>query len=136
MGKIKLPKNGKPRTIIVPPPALEAVRELPRSMNEPLVFTTKRGKQFRKTSRNHYWNAVRAAWGRPEMEFYELRHACATMLLEKGFSHADVAMQLGHTDGGRLVMEVYGHPTEKGARERLKRAHGMNVAQLKKVANG
>jgi integrase len=62
------------------------------------------------------------------MDFYELRHFCATHLLELGVSHADVAVQLGHTDGGALVMSTYGHPSEDGARERLKRAYRANVA--------
>jgi hypothetical protein len=47
-----------------------------------------------------------------------------------GVSHADVAIQLGHTDGGALVMSTYGHPSEQGARERLKRAYGLNVEQM------
>ena len=46
------------------------------------------------------------------MAFYELRHFCATHLLELGVSHADVAVQLGHTDGGALVMSTYGHPSD------------------------
>ena len=62
----------------------------------------------------YYWNPVRAAFGRPGMDFYELRHFCATHLLELGVSHADVAVQLGHTDGGALVMSTYGHPSEDG----------------------
>ena len=37
-------------------------------------------------------------------------------------SHADAAIQVGHTDGGALVMSIYGHPSEDLARERLKRA--------------
>ena len=41
-----------------------------------------------------------------------------------------LAVQLGHTDGGALVMSTYGHPTEEGARERLKRAYGGNVAAM------
>ena len=76
-----------------------------------------------KSSLLYYWNPVRAAFGRPGMDFYELRHFCATHLLELGVSHADVAMQLGHTDGGALVMSTYGHPSEDCARERLKRAY-------------
>jgi hypothetical protein len=28
-------------------------------------------------------------------------------------------VQLGHTDGGRLVMTLYGHPNEDRARDRL-----------------
>ena len=46
--------------------------------------------------------------------------SCATtMLLERGPSPWDVAIQLGHTDGGRLVCELYGHPSHAGARARL-----------------
>ena len=64
------------------------------------------------------------------MDFYELRHFCATHLLELGVSHADVAVQLGHTDGGALVMSTYGHPSEDGARERLKRAYAHKVVAI------
>lgn len=56
------------------------------------------------------------------MDFYELRHFCATHLLELGVSHADVAIQLGHRDGGALVMSTYGHPAGAGARSRLRAA--------------
>ena len=72
---------------------------------------------------------VRAAFGRPGMDYYELRHFCATHLLELGVSHADVAVQLGHTDGGALVMSTYGHPSKNAARERLKRAFRMAEIQ-------
>ena len=64
------------------------------------------------------------------MDFYELRHFCATHLLELGVTHADVAIQLGHTDGGALVMSTYGHPSEDGARARLKRAYAASVTPL------
>ena len=43
----------------------------------------------------------------------------ATYLLELGLSPADVAVQLGHTDGGALVMSTYGHPSERAARARI-----------------
>jgi hypothetical protein len=53
---------------------------------------------------------VRAAFGRPTMALHELCHFCATYFLELGLAPADVAVQLGHTDGGALVMSTYGHP--------------------------
>lgn len=53
------------------------------------------------------------------------------LLLELGVSHADVAVQLGHTDGGALVMSTYGHPSEDAARERLKRAYGETVVPIR-----
>jgi len=64
------------------------------------------------------------------MDYYELRHFCASHLLELGVSHADVAVQLGHTDGGALVMSTYGHPSEDAARERLKRAYVAAVVPI------
>ena len=65
---------------------------------------------------------------------YELRHFCATHLLELRVSHADVAVQLGHMDGGALVMSTYGQPSEDAARERLKRACEMHVTPLRVAA--
>jgi integrase len=50
------------------------------------VFTTSRGEGFSKTSHYYYWHALRAAAGRPGMDFYEVRHFCATHLLELGLS--------------------------------------------------
>ena len=38
------------------------------------------------------------------------------MLLERGATPWDVAVQLGREDGGQLVMERYGHPSEAAAR--------------------
>lgn len=132
-GLIKKPKNGREWVVILPPVACAAVRGLVVWPDLPWLFVTPRGRMFTKNSHYHYWRPVRAAAGRPEMDFCELRRFCATHLLELGVSHADVAVQLGHTDGGRLVMETYGHPTEAGARERLKRAYGMNVGRISDV---
>jgi integrase len=132
-GQIKAPKNGKARTVILPPPAREALVDVPARLDVPWLFVTPRGHRFSKGSHLHYWRLVRTAFGRPTMHFYELRHFCATHLLELGVSHADVAVQLGHTDGGALVMSTYGHPSEQAARERLKRAYAANVRRLSSV---
>lgn len=129
-GKLKLPKNGKQRLVTLPPPARAALVDVVPRVDVPWLFTTPRGRQFSKSSLYYYWNPVRAAFGRPGMDFYELRHFCATHLLELGVSHADVAVQLGHTDGGALVMSTYGHPSEDLARQRLKRAFVGHPASL------
>jgi integrase len=70
-------------------------------------------------SHHRYWLSLRNLAARPGLDFYELRHAAATMLLERGVTPWDVAQQLGHTDGGQLVMELYGHPSDAGARARV-----------------
>ncbi len=130
-GVVKAPKNGRERVVVLPPPAREALSSVPVRLDVPWLFLTPRSRRFSKSSLHYYWNPVRAAFGRPGMDYYELRHFCATHLLELGVSHADVAVQLGHTDGGALVMSTYGHPSEDAARERLKRAYGDAVVPLR-----
>lgn len=86
---------------------------------------TPRGRRLTKGSLAYVWCPVASAWrakGGRDLDLYELRHACATPLLERGLAPADVAVQLGHTDGGRLVMTLYGHPDERRARDRLRMA--------------
>ena len=135
-GTIKLPKNGRERVVILPPPARAALADVPPRLDVPWLFVTPRGRRFAKSSLYYYWNPVRAAFGRPGMDFYELRHFCATHLLELGVSPSDVAVQLGHTDGGALIMSTYGHPSEDAARERLKRAYGNNVSRIARPWEG
>lgn len=118
-GHVKLPKNNQERTIVLPPRAAEAVERIHPLKDNPKVFLTKRGKPFRQPPLSLYWSPVRAAAGFPGKEFYELRHFCATHLLEQGLSAGDVALQLGHTDGGALVLSTYGHPSESAARDRI-----------------
>jgi integrase len=132
-GRVKLPKNGKPRTILIPPLPRAALAEVPRLINAPWVFTTKTGRRFNKGHLARYFEPVRAAFGRPRLQPYELRHACATMLMDRGVDPADIAQQLGHSDHGRLVQELYGHPSDRRARERVRRAFGANVMSLKSV---
>ena len=55
---------------------------------------------------HRYFKQLRALAGLPGLDWYELRNAAATMLLERGMTPCDVAIQLGHTDGGRLVCEL------------------------------
>jgi len=132
-GEVTLPKNGRTRTVVLPPTARDALRSMPRRTDTPYVFSTPSGTRLGKTTHYYYWRAVRLAAGRSGMDFYELRHFCATRLLELGVSHADVAIQLGHTDGGALVMSTYGHPSEDLARERIRDAWVEEAPQLRPV---
>jgi integrase len=125
-GREKAPKNGLARRIILPSAAAEAIALVPELIGSPYVFHTVRGRRLTKGTLAYFWRNIRAGWvargGRP-IDLYELRHACATMLVERGLNVGDVAFQLGHQDGGRLVMTLYGHPGEDAIRDRLKMAH-------------
>lgn len=123
-GGEKLPKNGKPRTVTVPPPALAALADAPARIGSPYLFHSARGKRLSKGTLSYAFRVARAGWtGRDErIEMYALRHACATLLMERGLAPHVVANQLGHTDGGALVQRLYGHPAEQGMRDQIKLA--------------
>lgn len=167
-GRLKRPKNHRPRRIICTPAATSAYETLPRytpiakvderGKERPIdfAFRNKSGDPLTQTSMHNYWVPVRAAFEaalseqrraelqaprdpkHPEMDFYELRHRCATDLLERFRADgqdgcADVAIQLGHTDEGELVRDLYGHPSDDLARERLKKLFEDNTRQLRPV---
>lgn len=115
-------KNGRPRTAVILEPAIPALEAAARDAGR-LLFTTPRGARFTQGTLHYWFSPVRAAAGVPEMDFYMLRHFHAAHLLNTlRLPAQDVAAQLGHTDGGRLVMERYGHPSELLARDRIKQA--------------
>lgn len=119
------PKNGHEREV----PFLEPARvldQVPRRPDSPFVFHTPRGEDLNKANLYYWWNKVRGPLllereeaGLPGVRFHDLRHFCATQLLERGNPHFDVSVQLGHEDGGALVMARYGHPSKDAARKRL-----------------
>jgi len=76
-----------------------------------LVFTTEIGTPLSPqnlTTRSFYPLLVRA--GLPRFRFHDLRHSCATLLLEAGAHPRVVAERLGHSDPG-LTLRVYAHAT-------------------------
>jgi integrase len=125
----------------------------PRRLNDDLMFLTKRGRQFRQESLWRAWDPIRRAFTvklpashhlrerlavDPDdlLDFYELRHFGASyMLNELEIEPWVIAEQLRHSDGGRLVLELYGHTDRNKAIERIRRAYtGATVSPLKGTA--
>lgn len=117
-GEVGPTKNGRSRTVIVPPAAQDALEDVPHHPSG-FLFVSPTDRMWNQSSHHRYWDKLRLLAGRPEMAFHELRHTGATFLLERGVTPWDVSIQLGHTDGGDLVTKRYGHPSEAGARARL-----------------
>lgn len=146
-GSIDVPKSGESRLIVLPDPAADALRSLPRAA-EGRIFSSMDRRIFTQTSWTYYWHRLRAVFedklpkeraaqlrearGQKSLTFYEMRHFCATYLLNLGLSAEDVAYQLGHADA-MLVQRLYGHPDDVLTRERIRRALRQNVRELRAV---
>jgi integrase len=132
-GKIGLTKTGRGRLVTIPPVALASLEDVPLFMSG-LLYSTPRGKMWTQPGHHRYWSLLRRLAGRPGLDFYELRHCAATMLLERGATPWDVAQQLGHTDGGQLVCDLYGHPREAQARARIMEAWDSGAEREQRAA--
>lgn len=118
------PKNGKPRTIVLSPQAADALKRLARPLDAgELIFTTPSGRRYTKSTWHYHWEPVRCAAGKPSMDFHELRHYCATYLVQTlTLRYSEAAHQLGHTDGGELLRKLYAHPDEEQTLDAIARA--------------
>ena len=152
LGRETEPKHNSTGFIYVAEPAQRAVLDKPRRLGDDLMFRTKRGKQFRQESLARTWDGIRRSFVASlaethhlrermavdpddQLDFYELRHFGASyMLNELELEPWVIAEQLRHSDGGRLVLELYGHPSRGKAIERIRRAFTAGaVTQLKAV---
>lgn len=118
------PKNGKSRTLALHPRAASAIGRMPQVREE--ICSTPQGKMFTGRVAHYYWDPIRTGLGRPELDFYSLRHYFGTYLARlgpsKGIGPVEIAQAMGHQDGGKLAMERYIHLADIDARNTLKRA--------------
>jgi integrase len=107
------------RTVDVGPATLKLLREqqLVRAPNpEGLLFPTRTGKAW--DAHNFFARVFKPAAchaGMPELTFHDLRHTGASLMIAAGCHVKVIAEQMGHSDGGALVLRRYGH-LYKGAR--------------------
>lgn len=109
------------RTSILFEPGATTLRDylLPLGAPDALLFPSQSCDPMPRTTMNTVWIEARAKVGLPELRFHDLRHFHATWLLDQGASDMDVAIQLGHRDGGVQVRRTYGHPSRERALARL-----------------
>lgn len=127
---ITTPKNDKGRVIQLLPVAHRALNAVPRQRDE--VFFTPQGRMFTGRVQGYYWRPVKAAFGRPDLDWYALRHAFGTMLAQRGVGAPEIALMMGHQDGGKLALSTYIHVQAKDARARVAAAFGSNVVELER----
>jgi integrase len=118
-GELDLPKANKKRQVVLVPEARDALLVLDRSSE--WVFQGKRGGQLSQSVLTYYWQKIETGFGR-RVQPHELKHFCGHYLyVTLGLPDRVVAVQLGHSDGGKLVRELYGHG-DVGALDEIDRA--------------
>jgi integrase len=92
------------RTIPLLPPVVEALTELRKrqlaadlDLNQGLVFCDEQGRALAGYNVTKRFQRTLEAAGLPPSRFHDIRHACATMLIENGVDLATVAAILGHS---------------------------------------
>lgn len=135
-GVEKAPKNGHARRIVLTATAREALAVIPAGLPDQRVFQLPDGQALVKANLSRYFNPIRDHAGLAGYRFYDLRHTCATRLLEAGLPSYIVAIQLGHLDGGRLVEQIYGHPSVQAALDRIKQVATSAEKPPLRVAKG
>lgn len=114
--------------------ARDLLEQTPRDSDGPWAFLTLRGHHYTPSTRSHHWNRVRCSAQLPDVTLYmATRHYFAWYGLNVLRLPPHVlAEQLGHRDGGKLIVDTYGHPSAAVSRERIRDAYtaASNVRQL------
>jgi len=108
-GQLGPPKNGFERIVALPERAATALAPLRAAASGDHIFASRPGEPLAYWRLRRDWCVIRDAFWKPTVQLYELRHFCASYLLSRGVSPKGIALQLGHRDGGQLVLSTYGH---------------------------
>lgn len=131
------PKNGKTRLAPLTAPAREALLTLPQDGE--FCFVNLRGTHLTASARAYHWKAVRAATGWTGHLYLATRHFAGWYMYNPlDMASEDVAIALGHEDGGELVRGLYGHRDKDKALDRAVKAsdRASNVRPLRAIGGG
>jgi integrase len=121
------PKNGQTREAPLTEPAREAILSLP--VEGEFCFAPIRGRHWTASARAYHWKAVRAAAGWEGSLYLATRHFAGWYMVNVlELPSGDVAIALGHTDGGELVRKLYGHRDRERALDRVTAAYGRTAS--------
>lgn len=134
-------------TVVLPRPVVDAITAMPDIPTTGPIFRTVTGRPFDKGALKYYWDPIRAAFretvadarwselldgtedGR-NLDFYALRHFCASVIVARGGNEYDVAAQLGNSP--EVARETYIHSYVEERNERNRQfLEGGKVVDLK-----
>jgi len=133
----KAPKNGQRRTVMLGDDLVEELRRAQMKQAEHLLRLGKRqepdtevchrfdGSLHTQDTLSDQFAALIKRAGLPRCSFHSMRHACASMMLRHGVPPHVAARQLGHKDGGALLLKVYAKPSESDERAAAAKIAGL-----------
>ncbi|MEX2137216.1 MAG: site-specific integrase [Chloroflexota bacterium] len=80
------------------------------------MFTNTIGRHLDASTVTHQFQALLAEAGLPRIRFHDLRHSCATLLLNDGVPLHTVSRLLGHSQIA-ITADTYGHLVPDAARQ-------------------
>ena len=116
----KPPKNGKPRTIIVPDVLIAELKKHKRRQKENRLFfgleyivsdyvvTHDNGRRPRPDGLSRFFRRRIKAANLPHIRFHDLRHTAATLMILSGADLKTVSVALGHSSIA-ITVDIYGH---------------------------
>jgi integrase len=120
--EITAPKNGETREAILTATAREAL--LAVAPESEWAFTTMRGTHYTPSARAYHWKAIKASVGYTGSLYLATRHFAGWYMVNVlALDSEDVAIALGHRDGGQLVRTLYGHRDHARALARVRDAY-------------
>lgn len=126
-GSVALPKNRRERTVVLTPPAREALQSI-LPAGSPWLFPTVTGRRMNRGSMNYQWRRVTAQAGMPGVDMYEARHFFGSQLADMGLTARDIAEQMGNSP--EVCERVYVHLYQDRSSDRIRRAFAENVTGI------
>jgi integrase len=112
-GRVATKTRTSRRTVDVGPETLRLLREQQRARpasDEGYVFPNRSGSPHDAHNfMRRIFKPAAAAAGIPELTFHDLRHTGASLMIAANCNVKVIAEQMGHADGGALVLHRYGH---------------------------
>jgi integrase len=128
------------RTVSLPPHLVPVVEQhLDRTDRhvDALLFPAHHGGHLAPTTLHPHWSKARAAAGRPDLRFHDLRHTGATLAAATGATLADLMQRLGHsTSAAAMRYQHAAADRDRAIAEALSGFADAKVVPLRSVGRG
>lgn len=123
-GEIRLPetKSGEAQVRVLPSPAVEILRNLPRYRESPFVFPSPKDPRTHRTDIKPQWRRIRKAAGLEDVTLHDLRRTAGSFMAQAGVPLQVIQHVLGHAHPG--VTKLYARLASDNERNALETLAG------------